>query len=72
MTYISTLWRGVGRPEIGILRRVRLMAMLHRQRKALADLDAARLADIGLTAQEAQAEAARLPWDAPSHWLRCR
>ena len=41
---------------------------LWRQRRALAQLDAHRLDDIGLTRAEAQAEAARPIWDAPAHW----
>lgn len=40
------------------------------QRARLADLDASRLADIGLTPTEAGAEAARPLWDVPRHWLR--
>ena len=41
---------------------------LYRQRRALAKMDAAQLDDLGLTRSEAQAEAARPFWDAPSHW----
>lgn len=41
---------------------------LHRQRRALARLDAADLADIGLTRAQAEAEAKRPVWDAPEHW----
>ena len=41
---------------------------LHRQRRALAALDDAALADIGLTRDEARAEAARPVWDAPDNW----
>ena len=41
-----------------------------RQRQALAHLDAARLNDIGVTADEARAEADRPFWDVPSHWIR--
>lgn len=39
-----------------------------RQRRALARMDAAQLEDLGLTRQEALAEAARPAWDAPNHW----
>ncbi len=42
---------------------------LHRSRRDLRDLDAHILRDIGLTPQEAAAEAARPIWDAPAHWL---
>ncbi|MGB0661149.1 MAG: DUF1127 domain-containing protein [Mangrovicoccus sp.] len=43
---------------------------LIRQRRALAELDAHLLADLGLTETEAQREAARPVWDVPSHWLK--
>ena len=45
------------------------MASLARQRRALARLDADRLADIGLSRLEADAEAARPAWDAPRVWV---
>ena len=41
---------------------------LYRQRQALARLDDAALADIGLTREEADSEARRPIWDAPRHW----
>ncbi|RLJ59147.1 uncharacterized protein DUF1127 [Litoreibacter meonggei] len=41
---------------------------LYRQRRALAALDDTRLADIGLSRQEAEAEASRPVWDAPEYW----
>lgn len=41
---------------------------LARQRKALAQLNDAMLADIGVTRAEAQTEANRASWDVPSHW----
>ncbi|MCB1398207.1 MAG: DUF1127 domain-containing protein [Rhodobacter sp.] len=41
---------------------------LSRQRRQLAALDATRLDDLGLTAQDARREAARPFWDAPQHW----
>jgi uncharacterized protein YjiS (DUF1127 family) len=40
-----------------------------RQRRALARLDEARLADLGLTRKEALSEAARPMWDAPRNWM---
>lgn len=43
---------------------------LARSRAALAQLDDNRLADIGVTRSEAEAEAARSLWDAPSHWAK--
>ena len=41
---------------------------LYRQRRALADMEPTQLEDLGLTRTEAQTEAARPFWDAPSHW----
>ncbi len=43
---------------------------LHAQRRALRELDAARLDDLGLTRAEAMTEAQKPLWDVPSHWLR--
>lgn len=50
----------------------RLIALisLARQRHALARLDKAALHDLGLTEDQARAEAARPVWDAPAHWMR--
>ncbi len=50
--------------------RTRLLNMLSlsRQRRALARLDDRALDDIGITRSEAQTEAARPIWDAPSNW----
>ncbi len=43
---------------------------LYLTRKSLKDLDDHILDDIGVTREQAQAEARRSPWDAPSNWLR--
>nr|WP_254441638.1 MULTISPECIES: DUF1127 domain-containing protein [unclassified Ruegeria] len=43
---------------------------LSRQRRNLAQLDAAVLDDIGVTREEASAEAKRFFWDAPQFWKR--
>ncbi|NOC43968.1 MULTISPECIES: DUF1127 domain-containing protein [unclassified Ruegeria] len=43
---------------------------LSRQRRKLAQLDAAVLDDIGVTREEASAEAKRFFWDAPQFWKR--
>ena len=43
---------------------------LWRQRRALADLDAHQLRDIGLTQEAADREAARPIWDVPEYWRR--
>ena len=59
-------------PLFPVATRPGLMAMLalHRQRRQLARLDAAALRDIGVSRDDARAEAARAPWDAPTHWRR--
>ncbi|SEV98696.1 Uncharacterized conserved protein YjiS, DUF1127 family [Aliiroseovarius sediminilitoris] len=41
---------------------------VHRERHALANLDAIRLKDIGLTPDAAYREANRPIWDIPAHW----
>lgn len=51
-----------------MLRLFKAARALSRQRRDLARLDAARLADIGISAVEAHAEARRPFWDAPRHW----
>lgn len=43
---------------------------LSRQRAALRDLDDRALDDLGLTRSQAEAEARRPVWDAPSSWLK--
>ena len=44
------------------------MVMLRRQRKALLNLNADQLDDIGISAQDAPAEAAQPIWNVPAHW----
>lgn len=46
------------------------MLGLWRSRRALAQLDDAALDDIGVTAQQAQAEATRPVWDVPANWKK--
>lgn len=41
---------------------------LWRSRRALAALSPDQLRDVGLSARDAAAEAARAPWDAPAAW----
>lgn len=53
-----------------VVKRARLAITARRQRAQLARLDAALLADIGVTAAQAACEAARPAWDVPSNWLR--
>jgi uncharacterized protein YjiS (DUF1127 family) len=43
---------------------------LHRSRQRLAVLDDHLLADIGVSRDEAMAEATRSAWNAPDHWHR--
>lgn len=49
---------------------LRTRLVLRRQRLQLAELDAKQLRDIGVTADQASAEAKRPIWDVPAHWLR--
>ncbi len=44
------------------------LAAVSRSRKGLLRLDDHLLRDIGLTQEDAKAEAQRPVWDAPSHW----
>ena len=55
-------------PRLHLLANVLDALALHHQRKQLAQLDTAQLADIGLTADQAIAESKRPVWDAPAHW----
>ncbi|MDP7151739.1 MAG: DUF1127 domain-containing protein [Paracoccaceae bacterium] len=64
-TFLAGLTRVTG---FSIFTRLNEMAELRRQRRALAELDAYALADIGVTADEAETESARPVWDAPVHW----
>lgn len=41
-----------------------------KQRRALGELDADRLDDIGITSEEAQLESRKSIWDSPGHWMR--
>ena len=53
-----------------VLRGLADMIALHKQRHQLAALDTVRLNDLGLTRQDVQREASRMPWDVPAHWRR--
>jgi uncharacterized protein YjiS (DUF1127 family) len=58
------------RPGIlALLRNLPQLIALRRDRNSLAQLDTARLRDIGLTPDAARAESTRSFWDAPDHWL---
>lgn len=54
-------------PRVGLHTLVHLDS-LRRQRVALKGLDARLLNDIGVTRQEADAEAGRSAWDVPGNW----
>ncbi|MEG3662320.1 DUF1127 domain-containing protein [Celeribacter halophilus] len=56
-------------PSRSLVARLRMAMAISRQRRALARLDEARLADLGLTRKEALSEAARPMWDAPRNWM---
>ncbi|WP_371226832.1 DUF1127 domain-containing protein [Roseovarius sp. 2305UL8-3] len=53
-------------------RRFSLMTLfsIARERRALSQLNADQLRDIGVSAHNAEAEARRPIWDAPDMWLR--
>ncbi|GHC13706.1 MULTISPECIES: DUF1127 domain-containing protein [Gemmobacter] len=68
MAQSQSLRRARPAPRQPLLRRLFALALLSRQRRALARLDAALLKDIGLTQDEAAEEARRAIWDVPAHW----
>jgi len=72
MAHITTIPRSASRPHdiAALVRRMALGLCALRQRRHLADLDDALLRDIGLTREEARAEARRPLWDVPDSWLR--
>jgi uncharacterized protein YjiS (DUF1127 family) len=55
------------RSVLGTLTRWRA---LRRERLALAQLEPAALKDLGISPAQAEQEAKRPFWDAPSHWTR--
>lgn len=67
MTFFASLGRTAGLSlDTGF--KVADFFAIARQRRALAKLDSDALADIGLTKDQAQAEAGRPAWDVPAHW----
>jgi uncharacterized protein YjiS (DUF1127 family) len=59
------------RPVIAPYRLVHMLLgalALRRQRRKLASLNDAMLRDIGITREQAMAEALRPVWDVPAHW----
>lgn len=68
-TSIFALRRVERRGARSLAARLRAAFALAAQRRQLAALDDALLADIGLTREEAITEASRRAWDVPRHWL---
>ncbi|QYK40547.1 MAG: DUF1127 domain-containing protein [Paracoccaceae bacterium] len=60
--------RQTRRPHL--LSRLVAALTLARSRARLATLDDHLLRDIGLDRAQAEAEAARAPWDVPDHWRK--
>lgn len=58
------------RPHGSMVSRFLKADALRRSRAQLARLDATQLADIGLSREDAVAEARRPLWDVPGHWLK--
>lgn len=56
--------------RMGVLDRLLALQTIRRERIALADMDASRLADIGVSRDAARAETRRAAWDAPERWTR--
>ena len=56
--------------RLGVLNRLLEMQSVRNERRALAEMDASRLSDIGVTPSAARAEARRPAWDAPARWTR--
>jgi uncharacterized protein YjiS (DUF1127 family) len=52
----------------GLVRHLRAMVALHKQRRDLAKLDDAALRDIEISRYEAHIESNRPAWDVPQHW----
>jgi uncharacterized protein YjiS (DUF1127 family) len=73
-SHLSTLSRPLlpQRTGMSLLSLIVGLDSLGRSRRALRDLSAAQLEDIGLTRDAADREAKRAPWNAPGHWLSQR
>ncbi|SIO56638.1 Uncharacterized conserved protein YjiS, DUF1127 family [Rhodovulum sp. ES.010] len=71
MAHIGTYTRQTARRVdlSGLFHRFLLGLGAARQRRRLAELDDALLRDIGLTREQARAEARRPIWDVPPSWL---
>ena len=72
-TMITTLTRFFPAPaKTGktLVGRLVELQSIRNERRALAEMDADRLMDLGISAAEAKTEASRPAWDAPERWLR--
>lgn len=67
-TSVLALARVERRGGRGLLARLHAAFAVQAERRRLADLDDARLHDLGLTRSDASAEAARPLWDVPARW----
>ena len=70
ISHTAQLTHRTVRAKVGTLARLVQGYAAWQQRKRLATLDDAILRDIGLTREQARAEASRPVWDAPDQWLR--
>ena len=66
---LSNEARQLRRPVL-LAARISALLSLRRQRRDLVMLGHDRLADLGLTPDQAWAEASRPVWDVPAHWRR--
>lgn len=57
-------------PGKTLVARLMELQAIRNERRRLAAMDAAQLADVGISAREALAESKRAAWDAPERWLR--
>lgn len=64
---LTSVWSHATSP-LRLLRAVHRFMMISRSRQALRHLDDHILTDIGLTREQAEAEATRPAWDVPPHW----
>lgn len=65
--WLLTASAGVAVPKRSLAARLGAMIGIHRERRSLEQLDAALLEDIGITRDQARAEARRNAWDVPAH-----
>lgn len=68
MTAVTCTNAPTAKRNFSLLAWIATVVETRRERAALAQLDASRLEDIGLTRAQADHEANRPIWDVPSHW----